>query len=134
MLFLFYLFRTALAEAELEYNENHKSKAIIVKFKMSRIPEALKNFGNNIYVLIWTTTPWTLPANQAVAFNPSYDYLLVNSGGSDEKYVIAKKLLENVQLKINQNLKVDHEFKGNSVIYFEDDLLPLEFFKEKSIF
>ena len=64
---------TALAEAEVEY-EDHKSPSITVKFPAlsdfgERFP-ALK--GKKVYVLIWTTTPWTIPANLAIAFHPDY--------------------------------------------------------------
>ena len=61
-------FRTALAEAEVEY-QDHISQSVYVKFKLKGEP--------NTFVLIWTTTPWTLPANLAVAFNPELHYSLV---------------------------------------------------------
>lgn len=67
-------FRTALAEAEVEYHD-HVSQSVYVKFKLKGEP--------NTSVLIWTTTPWTLPANLAVAFNPELHYSLVMvPGGS----------------------------------------------------
>ncbi|MBZ5557942.1 MAG: isoleucine--tRNA ligase [Acidobacteriia bacterium] len=71
--------RTALAEAEVEY-EDHTSPSIYVEFPLlpesagelaSRVP-ALK--GRNVSVLIWTTTPWTIPSNLAIAFHPDFDY------------------------------------------------------------
>src|SRR4051812_3958393 len=71
--------RTALAEAEVEYEE-HSSPSIYVEFTLAqesadeiatRIPE-LK--GRDVSVLIWTTTPWTIPSNLAIAFHPEYDY------------------------------------------------------------
>ncbi|CAG2102303.1 unnamed protein product, partial [Medioppia subpectinata] len=57
--------RTALAEAELQYNEQHISKSVYVKFKLSTVPPILEKYSD-ISALIWTTTPWTLPANQAI--------------------------------------------------------------------
>jgi isoleucyl-tRNA synthetase len=71
--------RTALAEAEVEY-ENHTSPSIYVEFPVAsdarpvlaeRIPELA---GRDVSVLIWTTTPWTIPSNLAVAFHPEFDY------------------------------------------------------------
>ncbi len=84
---------TALAEAEVEY-ESHKSPSIYVAFKVVEGGAALaaKAGGRDAYVAIWTTTPWTIPANLAVAVNPDVTYALVPL---DEKraVVIAKDLL-----------------------------------------
>jgi isoleucyl-tRNA synthetase len=77
--------RTALAEAEVEYEE-HSSPSIYVEFPLAadsadelgrRIPE-LK--GRDVSVLIWTTTPWTIPSNLAIAFHPDYDYAAYEAG------------------------------------------------------
>jgi isoleucyl-tRNA synthetase len=77
--------RTALAEAEVEY-EDHASPSIYVEFALSpdsadelarRIPE-LK--GRDVSVLIWTTTPWTIPSNLAIAFHPEFDYAAYEVG------------------------------------------------------
>ena len=82
-------FRTALAEAEVEYAD-HVSQSIHVKFRLKGEP--------NTFVLIWTTTPWTLPANLAVAFNPAFHYSLVMvEGGS---YLVANPLLSAVAQKL----------------------------------
>lgn len=75
---------SALAEAEVEYQDK-TSDAIDVCFKLSDVKALLQKIGasdleneiNNVAVVIWTTTPWTLPANQAVALNPDQDYVLV---------------------------------------------------------
>ncbi|MEW6040674.1 MAG: isoleucine--tRNA ligase [Elusimicrobiota bacterium] len=86
---------TALADAEVEYAESI-SPYIYVKFKLTKQPEELKRFkGENLFVLIWTTTPWTLPANVALAFNPDFEYAVVEVS-SGEKYIIADKLVEKV--------------------------------------
>ncbi len=78
--------RTALAEAEVEY-EAHSSPSIYVEFPLSpdsaeeigrRIP-GLK--GRDVSVLIWTTTPWTIPSNLAIAFHPDFDYAAFETGG-----------------------------------------------------
>ena len=84
--------QTALAEAEVEY-EDHVSPSIFVKFPMisdigSKLPE-LK--GEQVSVVIWTTTPWTIPANLAIALHPDLDYLAVKVG--NEVYILAEGLL-----------------------------------------
>ncbi|XP_052207169.1 isoleucine--tRNA ligase, chloroplastic/mitochondrial isoform X2 [Diospyros lotus] len=73
--------RTALAEAELEYPEGHVSKSMYVSFKVvSTLPVSggsLEDFFTNLSLVIWTTTPWTIPANAAVAVNPKLQYAVV---------------------------------------------------------
>jgi isoleucyl-tRNA synthetase len=84
--------RTALAEAEVEY-ENHKSPSIWVRFALGSdsalIDPALA--GRKVYGLIWTTTPWTIPANLAIAYNPKYEYVAVDVEG--DVYIVAADLL-----------------------------------------
>jgi isoleucyl-tRNA synthetase len=73
--------KTALAEAELEYPEGHISKSIYVAFDVVKPSEALKQYHSEdepLKVAIWTTTPWTIPANMAVAVNPSLNYSIVD--------------------------------------------------------
>jgi isoleucyl-tRNA synthetase len=84
--------QTALAEAEIEYKEK-KSPSIYVKFSMkSDLSKKLPQLkGKKVFVLIWTTTPWTLPANLAIAFHPEYEYVAAESG--DEVYLMARRLL-----------------------------------------
>ena len=73
--------RTALAEAELEYPEGHTSRSIYAAFWMTKpaaaVKEVLKPFLPNLGVAIWTTTPWTIPGNLAVAVNPELTYAVV---------------------------------------------------------
>jgi isoleucyl-tRNA synthetase len=68
--------RTALAEAEVEY-ESHTSPSIYVRYRMTSAPEALSPAlaGREVYTIIWTTTPWTIPASMAVAFHPDFEYV-----------------------------------------------------------
>ena len=74
--------QTALAEAELEYNEKHKSRTAYVKYPLAHVaPELdsiLRPFGQ-ISCVIWTTMQWTLPANRAIGFHQSVDYVVVKS-------------------------------------------------------
>ena len=84
--------RTALAEAEIEY-ENHSSPSIWVKFALTSDPAAIDPAlaGKKVWGLIWTTTPWTIPANLAICFHPKYRYVAVDVAG--EVYIVAKDLL-----------------------------------------
>ena len=85
---------TALAEAEVEYKD-HRSASIYVKFPIAGgSADVLPQTNLPLFVLIWTTTPWTLPANLAVAFHPDYDYCFVEAGG--EVYLVARHLVEEV--------------------------------------
>jgi isoleucyl-tRNA synthetase len=75
--------RTALAEAEVEYAD-HSSPSIWVRFALKSDPAKLHPAlaGRNVYALIWTTTPWTMPANMAIAYNPKYEYAAVEVGNA----------------------------------------------------
>jgi len=68
--------RTALAEAEVEY-EQHTSPSIYVRYRMTSPPGNLDKalFGREVHTIIWTTTPWTIPASMAVAFHPDFEYV-----------------------------------------------------------
>lgn len=95
--------QTALAEAEVEYHD-HSSSSIYVKFE----------FDVNTYIVIWTTTPWTLPANVAIAVHPEYDYCKVKVG--NEYWILAKQLVP----KVMKDAKIDsyeitEVFKGASL-------------------
>jgi isoleucyl-tRNA synthetase len=87
--------RTALAEAEVEY-EMHTSPSVYVRYKLTSEPEtispALK--GKQVSTIIWTTTPWTLPASMAVAFHPDFDYVALAAG--DQVYIVAAELATSV--------------------------------------
>jgi len=90
---------TALAEAEVEY-ENHTSPTVWVKYALLGAPDndpatidpALA--GKKVNTIIWTTTPWTLPASMAVAFHPDEEYVALESGA--EVYIVASKLAKDV--------------------------------------
>jgi isoleucyl-tRNA synthetase len=81
--------RTALAEAEVEY-EDHTSPSIWVKFPVVNGPKTAK-FGSDVSALIWTTTPWTLPANRALAFHPGYEYVVAETPAGN--FLLAKERL-----------------------------------------
>lgn len=91
--------KTALAEAELEYPEGHVSKSIYVGFEIDVASDQLKEIcgddGDGLKVAIWTTTPWTMPANLAVAVNPELEYAVVEHE-STGKLVVAHDLVESL--------------------------------------
>ena len=88
--------QTALAEAEVEY-EQHTSPSVYIRYKLTSDPAAIHPTlaGRNVYTIIWTTTPWTIPASQAVAFNPELEYVAVDAG--NVTYIIAEGLREEVE-------------------------------------
>jgi isoleucyl-tRNA synthetase len=90
--------QTALAEAEVEYF-HHTSPSVYVKFPLRSDPAlidpALKD--KKVFVLIWTTTPWTLPANLGIAVHPDFEYSAFEHG--DEVYIVASELVEAVAAK-----------------------------------
>ncbi|MCD6490615.1 MAG: isoleucine--tRNA ligase [Thermodesulfobacterium sp.] len=98
---------TALAEAEVEY-ENHKSPSIYVKFPLTeetqRFLEKTLNmtFPKPVSILIWTTTPWTLPANLALAFNPEFDYFIIK--WEDEFYIVAEGRISALCAELDRDL------------------------------
>ncbi len=88
--------RTALAEAEVEY-ENHTSPSIYVRYRLTSDPAAIAPAlaGKQVSTIIWTTTPWTLPASLAVAFHPDFEYVALEIE-SGEVYIVAAALAEQV--------------------------------------
>lgn len=88
---------TALAEAEVEYAD-HTSTSIYVRFKFdeestSKIQKIVDLKGKNVYAVIWTTTPWTIPSNMAISMHPKFEYTFFEYQG--DVYVIAQGLLAN---------------------------------------
>ncbi len=86
---------TALAEAEIEYGDE-VSPSIFVAFKLDAVPGIFEAAGvaGEAFILIWTTTPWTLPANTAVSLAPDADYVMVDAAG--KRMVMAEALVEQV--------------------------------------
>ncbi|KAI1852096.1 hypothetical protein JX266_002949 [Neoarthrinium moseri] len=94
--------KTALAEAELEYKDDHISKAAWVRFPINEtwqgvegLREAKEHLSGKLYALIWTTTPWTLPANQAIAVHDDMTYSILTNGS--DGYIVADSRVEMVQ-------------------------------------
>jgi isoleucyl-tRNA synthetase len=83
--------RTALAEAEVEY-DMHTSPSVYVRYRLTSPPEAIdvRLAAQQVSTIIWTTTPWTLPASLAVAFHPDFEYVALEQDG--EVYIVAEAL------------------------------------------
>lgn len=98
---------SALAEAEIEYHDK-RSPSIYVAFEVTDGKNVLEG-GEK--VIIWTTTPWTIPANLGISLHPAFDYVVVKEKG--EKYVVAQDLLEAVSTELEwENPEVVKTFKG----------------------
>jgi isoleucyl-tRNA synthetase len=89
---------TALAEAEVEY-EMHTSPSVYVRYKLTSKAEAIdpRLAGRNVWTIIWTTTPWTLPASVAVAFGPDLEYVALDDASTDDVYIVAEALATQVR-------------------------------------
>lgn len=104
---------TALAEAEIEY-EDIESHSIYVKFPVTVASAGrITDDTRPVFCMIWTTTPWTIPANLAIALNPEFDYVLVDAG--DELYILAEGLWMNVMQVVEQEWTVSKRFKGSEL-------------------
>jgi isoleucyl-tRNA synthetase len=92
---------TALAEAEVEY-EDHRTPSIYVKFQL--VDDLSRDFpalaGRPVFLVIWTTTPWTLPANLAIAVNPHFNYAALKVG--EEVYIVAQDLAPRILEMLGQ--------------------------------
>ena len=104
--------QTALAEAELEYPEGHTSRSVYVAFPITSVSTTvLTPFLPNLSVAIWTTTPWTLPGNLAVALNPELNYSVVET--SESNYlIVATDLVEKLADTLNRTLTIKATVKG----------------------
>lgn len=119
--------RTALAEAELEYPDGHTSPSVYVAFAVDQLPEALASklaavglttsslASAQLAVAIWTTTPWTLPANLAVSVNANLSYAICQArpeAASNRYLVVATDLVESLQTSLGLQLEPLLSVKG----------------------
>ncbi len=122
--------QTALAEAELEYPEGHTSPSIYAAFPVVEVADGVKDvltpFLPDLGVAVWTTTPWTIPGNLAVAVNPDLNYAVVKVKAEGEenkeglkikfKYlIVAADLVETLKGKLGVNLSVKATMKGKDL-------------------
>ena len=104
--------QTALAEAEVEY-EMHTSPSVYIRYKLTSDPAAIapELAGRDVYTIIWTTTPWTIPASQAVAFGPEMEYVAVDTQGP--VYIVAGSLAAEVAVRCGFTGDVVARFNGS---------------------
>ena len=118
--------KTALAEAELEYPEGHASRSIYAAFPIASLATAVKPlleaFLPNLGVAIWTTTPWTIPANLAVSVNPDLTYAVVEVGQSSQAalgnwqyLLLATDLVERLSTMLGMQLTVKATVSGKAL-------------------
>ncbi|XP_034530676.1 isoleucine--tRNA ligase, mitochondrial isoform X2 [Notolabrus celidotus] len=110
--------RTALAEAELEYNPEHVSRAIYATFPLSTLPPQIASEAaglENVSVLVWTTQPWTIPANQAVCFMPNAQYSLVKRADDSQLLLVATERTASVAVLLGTELESVGTFTGSQL-------------------
>jgi isoleucyl-tRNA synthetase len=116
--------QTALAEAELEYPEGHTSPSLYAAFEVTSVPKALMDplspYLGELGVAIWTTTPWTLPGNLAIAVNPDLTYAIVHAvddgaPGRFKYLLVAKDLVETLEAKFETPLVIEASVMGRAL-------------------
>ncbi|KAG7465797.1 hypothetical protein MATL_G00157520 [Megalops atlanticus] len=109
---------TALAEAELEYNPQHVSRAVYATFPVKTPPPKLATAAEewgSMAVLVWTTQPWTLPANQAVCYMPNAQYSLVKRGDNAQLLLVATERIANLAAMLGTQLDAVGSFTGSEL-------------------
>uniref|UniRef100_D4A8P9 isoleucine--tRNA ligase n=1 Tax=Rattus norvegicus TaxID=10116 RepID=D4A8P9_RAT len=107
--------RTALAEAELEYNPEHVSRSVYVRFPLLKPPptlESLTGASSPVSALVWTTQPWTVPANQAICYMPEAKYAVVKCSASGNFYILAEDKISPVASALETTFDVTATFSG----------------------
>ncbi|XP_026027564.1 isoleucine--tRNA ligase, mitochondrial-like isoform X2 [Astatotilapia calliptera] len=106
---------TALAEAELEYNPEHVSRAVYATFPLVTLPPkiASQEGMESVSVLVWTTQPWTIPANQAVCYMPNAQYSVVKRADNSEKFLVATERTASIAALLGTDLQTVGVFTGS---------------------
>ncbi|KAL8946862.1 MAG: hypothetical protein Q9222_006796 [Ikaeria aurantiellina] len=104
--------RTALAEAELEYREDHQSTAAYIKYPMCL---DVQGQTMSVNLLIWTTTPWTLPANRAIAIRSDIEYCIVDTS-KHGLIIIARPALSHLDSQLDLGSTMVHSFPGSHLV------------------
>jgi len=119
---IFAYIRTALAESELEYKADHVSDSIYLKLRLSDpLPTGFSSISGNapVHIVIWTTTPWSIPANQAVCYNAKSDYCLVRmkkEGDENCLLVIASELITTLEKLWSTQFEILSQFPGLTIL------------------
>lgn len=106
--------QTALAEAELEYNPKHQSTAIYVKFPLTD-SDFVQKLGGFASLLIWTSTPWTIPANKAICINKDIEYTTIRHQISGDLIIVAEALADSVILLDQNYQRTDLRINGSEL-------------------
>nr|XP_020013328.1 isoleucine--tRNA ligase, mitochondrial isoform X2 [Castor canadensis] len=112
--------RTALAEAELEYNPEHVSRSVYVKFPLLKPSPKLASLvdgSSPVSVLVWTTQPWTIPANQAICYMPDSKYAVVKCSSSGDLYILAADKVASVASALDTMFEVISTFSGGDLVH-----------------
>lgn len=108
--------RTALAEAELEYNQQHVSRSVYVKFPLLKTPSKITSENaSSINALIWTTQPWTIPANQAVCYMPNAKYSLVKCLNTEELYLLGAECIDSTAAILETQFEILQTVNGSDL-------------------
>lgn len=103
---------SALAEAEVEYHDVVAKTA----FFAEQVKDGKDLLDSNTYLVVWTTTPWTIPASEAVAVNPKFDYVVVKPANDDRKFVVAASLLDSLADKLGwKDCQVEKHLAGKDL-------------------
>ena len=102
--------KTALADAEVEYKDKNDN-AIYVLFPINKTNLKIDN-KKNIHILIWTTTPWTIPGNRALAFNKNFSYSLVKDSSTGSEFIISTDLIQKLINDTNLKIQKIKDFNG----------------------
>ncbi len=106
--------QTALAEAELEYPEGHTSRSIYVAFPVAELNSQLQGMDiSELYALIWTTTPWTIPANLAICANARLNYSIVRH--DHQRFIVASELIPKLSMVLGMDLVAEASFAGEKL-------------------
>jgi isoleucyl-tRNA synthetase len=129
-------------EIALGYKDNTIDPSVYVKFKIDmqskhQLIDKLKKFAKQISIMAWTTTPWTLPANTALAIDSKSKYTLVSSleDGTESCFIIAENLVDTISKITNKELTVIHTMEAKELVGLEyEPLFAIESWENNTIF
>ncbi|KAL7987375.1 hypothetical protein Chor_006294 [Crotalus horridus] len=109
---------TALAEAELEYNQQHASRAVYIRFPLLKPPPKLASAVDGltaVSLMVWTTQPWTIAANQAVCYMPNLEYSIVKCASTGEHFIVIADKVQSIAAVLDTQFDVISTFKGTDL-------------------